>query len=100
MEMLPNSGTGFGNQSRVLTAPGSAVATASAQADSYDGSGFADATADALEQSSATFSSGASGTIDLAGITSATTTDAGSTAEAYSEGQSSTYDFSVDTTSV
>ncbi len=94
------SGTGFGSKARTLTslAP-SVLATASAQADSYDDAGGLSATANALEQTTVTFASAASGTIDLAGITSATVNDGTSTAEAYSEGQSSTYSFTVDTRS-
>ena len=94
------SGTGFGTKTITRTScTPSVLATASAQADSYDDAGALSATASGLEQTSATFASAASGTVDLAGITSATVNDATSTGEAYSEGQSSTYSFSVDTRS-
>jgi hypothetical protein len=95
-----NQGNGFGSDTEVLSSFGTSVgATAPAQADSYTGLNL-DSTGTALEESTATFASAASGTLDLAGITSATSVASGGTGEAYSEGQAAIYKFSVDSASV
>ena len=94
-------GQGFGTDSDSTTDYTQGVdVTAGAQANTYQKRGPGVDSGNALEESSASFTSASSGVLDTSGVTSATTYGAGETADAYSEGQSVQYTFTVDAASV